>query len=127
LVSPLNNRLLKTRLNIYGDESACSRTFAIVFGFREPRVAIADVPPVRELKRNRHQAEPRPPCRCAYFGLPGWAIDEGATAVLSGGATRGEKERFSASPKSNAVTANTKIIRPLVIVGLVAGCADEAL
>ena len=68
----------------------------------------------------------------AYFGLPGWAIDEGAATVLSGGATRGEKERFSASPKSNAVTANAKIIRPLVIVGLVivglvAGCADEAL
>jgi hypothetical protein len=121
LVSPLNNRLLKTRLNIYGDESACSRTFAIVFGFREPRVAIADVPPVRELKRKRHQAGTSPTMRCAYFGLPGWAIDEGAAAVLSGGATRGEKEGFSASPKSNAVTANTKIIRPLVIVGLVAG------
>ena len=62
----------------------------------------------------------------AYFGLPGWVTDEGAAAALSGGATRGEKKRFSISPKSNAAEASTKI-RPLVIVGLVAGCADEAL
>ena len=70
--------------------------------------------------------EPRPPCRCAYFGLPGWVTDQGAVAALSGGAARCEKKRFSVSPKSNAAEASTRI-RPLVIVGLVAGCADEAL
>ena len=84
-----------------------------------------DVPPVRELKRTAPSGTSAP-CSCAYWGLPGWVTDEEAAAALSGGATRGEKKRFSVIPKSNAAEASTKI-RPGVIVGLVVGCADEAV
>ena len=59
------------------------------------------------------------PSSTTYFGLPGWATDQGERR-------RYPKKRFSVSPKSNAAEATTKI-NPLLIVGLVAGCADEAL
>jgi hypothetical protein len=98
--------------------------FALIFGFcGVSRVAIADVPPMRELKK---RTATRWTMQLRLFWAARLGHRRGAAAALSGGATRGEKKRFSVSPKSSAAEASTKI-RPLVIVGLVAGCADEAV
>jgi hypothetical protein len=127
----LRNRARRRRSHPRGPELPQPRAIKLCLAHSFPDLSLREVPHLAIDRRaacaraakSSPQVGPRPPCRCAYFKLPGWVADQGAVAALPGGAARCEKKRFSVSPPSNTAEASTRI-RP---VGLVAGCADETL